>query len=157
MSKKVTTESPLDIGGLITKQTYSEQDEQKSSNKNAEKIQKRSVKASKKKAENLTINASIQANLTKYNGSNETGKPIYFSENILSALRKISEKYHRRISVRAIAQAVLDTFINDVDGYKIIDDYMTQIGYKEPSAEKLAHNKLMAEQAKKRRAVEKNK
>lgn len=110
-----------------------------------------------KKKDSLSFTDSVKKNITKWNGSNETGKPVYFSENILSALRNMSEKYHRRVSVRAIAQAVLDTFINELDGSKIIDEYMKEIGYQEPSAEKLTHNKLMAEQAKKRRAAEKNK
>lgn len=108
-----------------------------------------------KSSNSSPLEESVKRNITKYNGISETGKPIYVSEDIIAKLRGACEKYHRRVSVRALAQAMLDSLINDMNGLKFLDDYMKEIGYKEPSAEKLAYNKALADKAKERRAAEK--
>lgn len=97
----------------------------------------------------------IMSNLTKFNGSSDAGKPIYMSTNIIDRLNEISDKYHRRISVRAIARAVLDSFINDFNGEEIIDEYMKQIGYSEPTKEELEERNKLAEKARLRRSKSK--
>lgn len=93
----------------------------------------------------------LKLNFTKFNGRSDTGKPIYVSTEIVDRLSAISDKYHRRLSVRAIARAVLDAFINDFDGEEVIDEYMNEIGYKEPSDEELALKKKLADKARQRR------
>lgn len=93
----------------------------------------------------------IKLNFTKFNGRSDTGKPIYVSTEIVDRLSSISNKYHRRLSVRAIARAVLDAFINDFEGEKVIDEYMKEIGYEEPSDEELALKKKLADKARQRR------
>lgn len=97
------------------------------------------------------LSDKIMSNLTKFNGSSDTGKPIYVSTDIVEKLNDISNKYHRRISVRAIARAVLESFINDFNGEEVIDEYMKKIGFIEPSKEELAEKKELADKARIRR------
>ncbi len=90
-------------------------------------------------------------NYLRYDKSSEKGKPIYVSADLADRLQAISEKYHKRLSARAITQALLETFFNDFDGEETVDEFMRRIRYVAPSEKELAARKVAAEKAREAR------
>lgn len=90
-------------------------------------------------------------NYLRYDKSSEKGKPIYVSSDLVNRLQEISEKYHKRLSARAITQALLETFFNDFDGEETVDEFMRRIHYVAPSEKELAARKIAAEKAREAR------
>lgn len=86
-------------------------------------------------------------NYLRYDKSSEKGKPIYVSSDLVERLQVISEKYYKRLSARAITQALLETFFNDFDGEETVDEFMRRIHYVAPSEKELAARKVAAEKA----------
>ncbi len=97
----------------------------------------------------------IIENYLRYDKSSEKGKPIYVSNDLIVRLQEISEKYYKRLSARAIAQALIETFFNEFDGEKTIDDFMDRIHYVAPSEKELEARKVAAAKAKQARAASK--
>lgn len=91
------------------------------------------------------------SNYLRYDKSSEKGKPIYVSADLADRLQAISEKYHKRLSARAITQALLETFFNDFDGEETVDEFMRRIRYVAPSDKELAARKIAAEKAREAR------
>lgn len=143
-----------DVRSITNPTSNDEQKGKKEEQAHNETQAKRERSASRRQTTSVAANKladSIKLNFTKFNGRSDTGKPIYVSTEIVDKLSSISDKYHRRLSVRAIARAVLDAFINDFDGEKVIDEYMREIGYEEPSDEELALKRKLADKARQRR------
>ena len=69
----------------------------------------------------------------------------------MNRLQEISEKYHKRLSARAITQALLETFFNEFDGEDTVDEFMRRIHYVAPSEKELAARKIAAEKAREAR------
>lgn len=90
-------------------------------------------------------------NYLRYDKSSEKGKPIYVSSDLVNRLQEISEKYHKRLSARAITQALLETFFNEFDGEDTVDEFMRRIHYVAPSEKELAARKIAAEKAREAR------
>ena len=90
-------------------------------------------------------------NYLRYDKSSEKGKPIYVSSDLVNRLQEISEKYHKRLSTRAITQALLETFFNEFDGEDTVDEFMRRIHYVAPSEKELAARKIAAEKAREAR------
>lgn len=143
-----------DVRSITNPTPKAEQEGSEGKRTGSEKKAKQERKASGKQTNSVAANNladKLKLNFTKFNGRSDTGKPIYVSTEIVNRLNAISDKYHRRLSVRAIARAVLDAFINDFEGEKVIDEYMREIGYEEPSDEELALKKKLADKARQRR------
>ncbi len=119
------------------------------------KTKKTSAKAKKKIAKPFS-NQLIE-NYLRYDKSSEKGKPIYVSAKLVARLQEISEKHYKRLSARAIAQALLETFFNDFEGEDTINAFMERIHYEAPSEEELEARKKAAEKAKQNRAAAKTK
>lgn len=143
-----------DVRSITSPTPKKEQEGKKEKQTHSEVKARRERSTSGKQANSVassTLADRIKSNFTKFNGRSDTGKPIYVSTEIVDRLSAISDKYHRRLSVRAIARAVLDAFINDFEGEKVIDEYMRDIGYEEPSDEELALKRKLADKARQRR------
>lgn len=97
----------------------------------------------------------IIENYLRYDKSSEKGKPIYVSSELINRLQEISEKYHKRLSARAITQALLETFFNEFDGETTVDNFMERIHYVAPSEEELEARRIAAEKARQVRAASK--
>ena len=69
----------------------------------------------------------------------------------IATRQEISEKYHKRLSARAITQALLETFFNEFDGEDTVDEFMRRIHYVAPSEKELAARKIAAEKAREAR------
>ncbi len=94
-----------------------------------------------------TFSDQLITNYLRYDKSSEKGKPIYVSSDLVERLQVISEKYYKRLSARAITQALLETFFNDFDGEETVDEFMRRIRYVAPSERELAARKVAAEKA----------
>lgn len=92
-------------------------------------------------------------NCLTFDGSNK-GKPVFVPTQLIDTLQKYSEKYNRRLSVRAMVSSLIQTFI-DNGGEKIIDEFMDRIHYVPLTKEELKKRKEAAEKAKKLRAAAK--
>ncbi len=90
-------------------------------------------------------------NYLRYDKSSEKGKPIYVSSDLVERLQAISEKYHKRLSARAVTQALLETFFNDFDGEETVDEFMRRIRYVAPSEKELAARQVATEKARQAR------
>jgi hypothetical protein len=98
-----------------------------------------------------TFSDQLITNYLRYDKSSEKGKPIYVSSDLVERLQAISEKYYKRLSARAITQALLETFFNDFDGEETVDEFMRRIHYVAPSERELAARKVAAEKAREAR------
>lgn len=110
-----------------------------------QKPAKRSAKAGRSISK--AFSDQLVTNYLRYDKSSEKGKPIYVSSDLVDRLQEISEKYYKRLSARAITQALLETFFNDFDGEETVDDFMRLIHYVAPSEKELAARKVAAEKA----------
>ena len=98
-----------------------------------------------------TFSDQLITNYLRYDKSSEKGKPIYVSSDLVERLQAISEKYYKRLSARAITQALLETFFNDFNGEETVDEFMRRIHYVAPSERELAARKVAAEKAREAR------
>ena len=95
----------------------------------------------------------LNANLTRYNGNSEKGKPVYLPVAIIERLQELSNRHYKRLSARALAAAILDTILNTCNLEEILDNYMESIHYIPPTEEELEARFAAAEIAKAARAA----
>ena len=94
----------------------------------------------------------LNANLTRYNGNSEKGKPVYLPVALIERLQELSNRHYKRLSARALAAAILDTILNTCNSEEILDNYMESIHYTPPTAEEIKARNVAAEKAKAARA-----
>ena len=94
----------------------------------------------------------LNANLTRYNGNSEKGKPVYLPVALIERLQELSNRHYKRLSARALAAAILDTILNTCNTEEILDNYMESIHYTPPTAEEIKARNVAAEKAKAARA-----
>lgn len=94
----------------------------------------------------------LNANLTRYNGNSEKGKPVYLPVALIERLQELSNRHYKRLSARALAAAILDTILNTCNPEEILDNYMESIHYIPPTEEELEARFAAAEKAKAARA-----
>lgn len=94
----------------------------------------------------------LNANLTRYNGNSEKGKPVYLPVALIERLQELSNRHYKRLSARALAAAILDTILNTCNPEEILDNYMESIHYTPPTAEEIKARNVAAEKAKAARA-----
>ena len=97
----------------------------------------------------------LNANLTRYNGNSEKGKPVYLPVALIERLQELSNRHYKRLSARALAAAILDTILNTCKPEEILDIYMESIHYVPPTAEEIKARNVAAEKAKAARAAKK--
>ncbi len=113
------------------------------------KVAKRTAKTGRSISK--AFSDQLITNYLRYDKSSEKGKPIYVSSDLVERLQAISEKYYKRLSARAITQALLETFFNDFDGEETVDEFMRRIHYVAPSEKELAARQVAAEKARQAR------
>lgn len=115
-------------------------------------VQKDGAKAPRQqRAVSKAFSDQIITNYLRYDKSSEKGKPIYVSSDLIDRLQEISEKYYKRLSARAITQALLETFFNDFNGEETVDEFMRRIHYVAPSERELEARRKAAEKARETR------
>ena len=97
----------------------------------------------------------LTANLTRYNGNSEKGKPVYLPVAIVERLQELSNRHYKRVSARALTAAILDTILNTCKPEEILDNYMESIHYTPPTSEELEARVVAAKKAKAARAAKK--
>ena len=95
----------------------------------------------------------LNANLTRYNGNSEKGKPVYLPVAIIERLQELSNRHYKRLSARALAAAILDTILNTCNTEEILDMYMESIHYVPPTEEEIEARVAAAKKAKAARAA----
>lgn len=112
--------------------------------------EKRERKApAKKLAKDLSL--GLVRNCVRFNGCTDKGKPIFLPKEVMDILQELSGRYHKAISARALASAVIKTVLSDFDGASAVASYMEQRGYVEPTDEELERRAKAAEVARQRR------
>ena len=112
--------------------------------------EKRERKApAKKLAKDLSL--GLVRNCVRFNGCTDKGKPIFLPKEVMDILQELSGRYHKAISARALASAVVKTVLSDFDGASAVASYMEQRGYVEPTDEELERRAKAAEVARQRR------
>lgn len=112
--------------------------------------EKRGKKApAKKLARDFSL--GLERNCVRFNGCTDKGKPIFLPKEVMDILQGISAKYHKAISARALASAVIKTVLSDFNGASAVANYMAQRGYVEPTDEELERRARAAEVARQRR------
>lgn len=112
-----------------------------------EKREKKSP--AKKLAKDFSL--GLERNCVRFNGCTDKGKPIFLPKEVMDTLQELSAKYHKAISARALASAVIKTVLSDFDGASAVANYMAQRGYVEPTDEELERRAKAAEVARQRR------
>ena len=97
----------------------------------------------------------LTANLTRYNGNSEKGKPVYLPVAIVERLQELSNRHYKRVSARALTAAILDTILNTCNSEEILDNYMESIHYTPPTEDELKARFAAAEKAKAARRAKK--
>lgn len=112
--------------------------------------------ASSKKTYSKDMTDSIIDGCIAFDRTSDKGKAVQIPASLLDGLKKFSEKYNRRLSVRTMISALINTFINDYDGEEVIDKFMERVHYVQPSEEELKARKKAAAKAKAMRKAAKN-
>lgn len=93
-------------------------------------------------------------NIFSYDRSPDKGRPVYISSDLLDSLQALSERHYKRLSLRAIVQSVLASFLA-YDTDKTVEAFLKKINFQVPTQEELNARKIAAKKAKERRAAEK--
>lgn len=165
MSKKATTESPLDIGKYITQQTDGTTDQQtdnvvkedKEKTPSTGKVQ-RNIKSKKKSTRTTAkdfsedLSNSIVENFIRYDRISGECLPVTIPVDVSERLQEFVKKYHRRLSARSIVTALIETFISDFDGNGVMQQFLDRIHYVPPTEKELAIREKNALKAREQRA-----
>lgn len=105
------------------------------------------AKASKKSLPESISNSIIEGCIA-YDKTSDKGKAVRIPAALLDELQSISDKYYKRLSVRTMVSALIQTFVNDFNGEEVIDKFMDRVHYVAPTEEELEARKEAAEKAK---------
>ena len=93
-------------------------------------------------------------NIFSYDRSPDKGRPVYISSDILDKLQALSERHYKRLSLRALVQSVLASFLS-YDTDSAVETFLAKINFQVPTDKEIEARKKAAEKAKERRANEK--
>ncbi|MDD5862589.1 MAG: ParA family protein [Prevotella sp.] len=83
-----------------------------------------------------------------YDKTSDKGKAVRVPATLLDELQVISDKYYKRLSVRTMVAALIQTFVKDYNGEEVIDKFMDRIHFVAPTEDELEARKEAAEKAK---------
>ena len=166
MSKKASTDSPLDLGQYITKQTGADSttvtdntvpEQRDAVQTNKDKVQKTS--RSKRKATKATIQAfndelagTLIENFMRYDRISGSCQAVTIPVDVSEKLQEFVKKYHRRLSARSIVSALIETFISDYDGDSVMQQFLNRIHYTPPTEKEIQNREKNARKARELRS-----
>lgn len=112
-------------------------------------------KKSDKKSFPRDITESIIEGCITFDKSSDRGKAVRIPSVLIDVLQDYCDKYYKRLSVRTMVSALIQTFVNDFNGEEVIDKFMDRVHYVAPTEEELAARKEAAEKAKAMRVAAK--
>lgn len=156
MTKTVEIKNPL--GDLnITEAIKEETVEQQGEKATASSAQARTKKKENgKKSLPKDVTDKIIEGCLIFDNSSDKGKAVRIPSILLDKLQEYSDKYDRRLSVRTMVAALVQTFVYDYDGEEVIDKFMEIIHYVKLTPEELEKRRKAAEKAKEKRMSSKS-
>lgn len=79
-------------------------------------------------------------NIFSYDRSPDKGRPVYISSDILDKLQALSERHYKRLSLRALVQSVLASFLS-YDTDSAVETFLAKINFQVPTDKEIEARK----------------